>query len=215
MAPGGWRWGPVAAVAAVALGVTGWALLVAAVAAGVWGMGGGQSSAVTAVIVTRGLWADCATDASGVLSCVPLVSLVTLPGYLQGSRALAVLGAALGALGATLGGCAGPRRGPRAGGGALLLLAGLAAVGGAIWFGVGSSQEFFDPTTVGVRFEPGPAVLQAGGEGRCRPWGEGRCSGCLEPAPTGPERPRPLPQRGGGRNTGGTSTSEGPKISPK
>ncbi|XP_072776761.1 uncharacterized protein [Taeniopygia guttata] len=171
MAPGGWRWGPVAAVAAVALGVTGWALLVAAVAAGVWGMGGGQSSAVTAVIVTRGLWADCATDASGVLSCVPLVSLVTLPG--------------------------------------------LAAVGGAIWFGVGSSQEFFDPTTVGVRFEPGPAVLQAGGEGRCRPWGEGRCSGCLEPAPTGPERPRPLPQRGGGRNTGGTSTSEGPKISPK
>ncbi|XP_058684503.1 claudin-7-like, partial [Poecile atricapillus] len=117
MAPGGWRWGPVAAVAAVALGVTGWGLLVAAVAAGVWGMGGGQSSAVTAVIVTRGLWSDCATDASGVMSCVPLVSLVTLPGYLQGSRALAVLGAALGALGVTLGGCAGPRRGPRAAGG--------------------------------------------------------------------------------------------------
>ncbi|TRZ08292.1 hypothetical protein HGM15179_018818, partial [Zosterops borbonicus] len=79
MSPGGWRWGPVAAVAAVAVAVTGWGLLVAAVAAGVWGMGGGQSSAVTAVVVTRGLWADCATDPSGVMSCVPLVSLVSLP----------------------------------------------------------------------------------------------------------------------------------------
>ncbi|XP_077645582.1 claudin-7 [Lonchura striata] len=148
MAPGGGRWWP---LAALALALAGWALLVAAVAAGVWGMGGGQSSAVTAVIVTRGLWADCATDASGVLSCVPLLSLVTLPGYLQGGRALAVLGAALGALGGSLGGCAGARRGPRAAGGALLLLAvlaGLAAVGAALWFGVGSSQEFFDPTTI-------------------------------------------------------------------
>ncbi|CAN8178442.1 unnamed protein product, partial [Coccothraustes coccothraustes] len=76
MAAGGWRWAP---LAALALAVTGWALLVAAVAAGVWGMGGGQSSAVTPVIFTRGLWADCGTDASGVMSCTPLLSLVTLP----------------------------------------------------------------------------------------------------------------------------------------
>ncbi|XP_068855306.1 claudin-15-like, partial [Aphelocoma coerulescens] len=136
MAPGGWHWGPVAALAAVALGVTGWGLLVAAVAEGVWGMGGGQSSAVTPVIFTRGLWADCGTDASGVTSCVPLVSLVTLPGYLQGSRALAVLGAALGALGVALGGFAGPRS--------------LAAAGAALWFGVSVTQEFFDPQTLGA-----------------------------------------------------------------
>ncbi|XP_053789155.1 claudin-7-like isoform X2 [Vidua chalybeata] len=144
MAPGAWRWGPLAALAAVALGLTGWGLLVAAVAAGVWGMGGGQSSAVTAVIVTRGLWADCATDASGVTSCVPLVSLVTLPG--------------------------------------------LASVGAALWFGVGSSQEFFDPSTLGVRFEPGPAVLQAGGGGALQAVGGGAL---LWMARAGPARPRP------------------------
>ncbi|XP_077049086.1 claudin-7-like [Agelaius phoeniceus] len=90
MAPGGCPQAPLAALAAVALAVAGWGLLVAAVAAGVWGMGGGQTSAVTAVIVTRGLWADCGTDASGVMSCVPLLSLVTLPGYLHGSRALGI-----------------------------------------------------------------------------------------------------------------------------
>ncbi|KAM3656000.1 claudin-7-like isoform 1-T1 [Ammospiza maritima maritima] len=173
MAPGACPQAPVAALAAVAVAVSGWGLLVAAVAAGVWGMGGGQTSAVTAVIVTRGLWADCGTDASGVVSCVPLVSLVSLPGYLHGSRALAVLGAALGALGGLLGALAGPRKGPRAAGGALLLLAGLCSVGSALWFGLGSAHEFFEPSVMGTRFEPGPAVLQAGGGGALQALGGG------------------------------------------
>lgn len=71
------RWG---VALGVALGALGWGLLVAALAHSAWGMGGGQASAVAAVTFTRGLWNDCATDASGVTSCVPLVSLVTLPG---------------------------------------------------------------------------------------------------------------------------------------
>ncbi|KAM3656002.1 uncharacterized protein VK521_015442 isoform 3-T3 [Ammospiza maritima maritima] len=129
MAPGACPQAPVAALAAVAVAVSGWGLLVAAVAAGVWGMGGGQTSAVTAVIVTRGLWADCGTDASGVVSCVPLVSLVSLPG--------------------------------------------LCSVGSALWFGLGSAHEFFEPSVMGTRFEPGPAVLQAGGGGALQALGGG------------------------------------------
>ncbi|GAB0201250.1 probable inactive tRNA-specific adenosine deaminase-like protein 3 [Grus japonensis] len=64
----------------VALGAVGWALLVASLPHGAWGLAGGQATAVASVTVTRGLWNDCATDASGVTSCVPLVSLITLPG---------------------------------------------------------------------------------------------------------------------------------------
>ncbi|XP_050572918.1 claudin-15-like [Cygnus atratus] len=64
----------------VAVGAVGWALLVASLPHGAWGVAGGQATAVAAVTVTRGLWSDCATDATGVTSCVPLVSLLTLPG---------------------------------------------------------------------------------------------------------------------------------------
>ncbi|KAM8986015.1 uncharacterized protein PRD47_018954 [Ara ararauna] len=81
-------WG---AALGVALARGGGALLGASLPHSMWGMAGGQASAVAAVTITRGLWSDCGTDASGVTSCVPLVSLLTLPGYLQGSRVLAVL----------------------------------------------------------------------------------------------------------------------------
>ncbi|XP_030330431.1 claudin-15-like isoform X2 [Strigops habroptila] len=64
----------------LALGAVGWGLLVASLPHSVWGMAGGQATAVASVAITRGLWNDCATDASGVTSCVPLVSLITLPG---------------------------------------------------------------------------------------------------------------------------------------
>ncbi|XP_030826161.1 probable inactive tRNA-specific adenosine deaminase-like protein 3 [Camarhynchus parvulus] len=122
---------PQAGVAALAAAVAGWGLLVAAVAAGVWGMGRGQTSAVTAVIVTRGLWADCGTDASGVVSCVPLLSLVTLPGYLHGSRAWPLCRP-----GRSWGPCIPSHGGARTGGAAaLLLLAGLSSAGSALWFG--------------------------------------------------------------------------------
>ncbi|XP_066841435.1 claudin-9-like isoform X1 [Anser cygnoides] len=135
------------------------------------GGGGGQATAVAAVTVTRGLWSDCATDATGVTSCVPLVSLLTLPAYLQGSRALALGAAVLGApgpllplLGAAGGnGGAGPR-------GVLLLLAGLGALGAAAWFGAAVSQEFFDPQHAGVSHPlgappaPGRLRRQPGGQ---------------------------------------------------
>ncbi|XP_061211354.1 claudin-15-like [Neopsephotus bourkii] len=149
----------------VALGAVGWGLLVASLPHSVWGMAGGQATAVATVAITRGLWNDCATDASGVTSCVPLVSLITLPGYLQGSRALAVLATLLAVPGVVLGGVPGARRSARAAGGALLLLAGLLSLAAAAWFAVAISHEFFDPQHTGVRFEPGPGVLQAGGGG--------------------------------------------------
>lgn len=149
----------------VAAGAVGWALLVASLPHGAWGVAGGQATAVAAVTVTRGLWSDCATDATGVTSCVPLVSLLTLPGYLQGSRALALGAAVLGAPGPLLpllGAAGGQRRG-RAAGGVLLLLAGLGALGAAAWFGAAVSQEFFDPQHTGVRYEPGPGLFLAAG----------------------------------------------------
>eukprot|EP00076_Gallus_gallus_P036779 XP_025002317.1 basic salivary proline-rich protein 2-like isoform X2 [Gallus gallus] len=63
----------------VALGAVGWALLVSSLPHSAWGVGGGQVTVVASVTNTRGLWSDCVTDASGVTSCVPLQSLLTLP----------------------------------------------------------------------------------------------------------------------------------------
>ncbi|XP_071656217.1 claudin-15 [Patagioenas fasciata] len=194
MSPG---WG---VALAVALGTAGWGLVVAAVTHGAWGVGGGQATAVATVTVTRGLWSDCATDASGVTSCVPLVSLVTLPGYLQGSRALAVASAALGAPGVALGGGAGPRRRLRAAGGALLLLAAVAAAAAAGWFGAAVTREFFDPQHGGVRYEPGPGVLLAAGGGALAGVGG---AGLLGSARGPPQTHSPTPPRGAstyGRN---------------
>ncbi|XP_074714140.1 claudin-15-like [Strix uralensis] len=171
----------------VALGAVGWGLLVASLPHSAWGLGGGQATAVATVTVTRGLWSDCATDASGVTSCVPLISLITLPGYLQGSRALAVTAATLGALGVALGGAAGTRRRARAAGGALLLLAALGALAAAGWFAAAVTREFFDPQHGGVRYEPGPGLLLAAGGGALAGVGGGAL---LASARGRPERPR-------------------------
>ncbi|XP_030330430.1 claudin-15-like isoform X1 [Strigops habroptila] len=173
----------------LALGAVGWGLLVASLPHSVWGMAGGQATAVASVAITRGLWNDCATDASGVTSCVPLVSLITLPGYLQGSRLLAVLAALLGVPGLALGGGSGARRSARAAGGALLLLAGLCSLAAAGWFAAATSQEFFDPQHNGVRFEPGPGVLLAGGGGAMAAVG----GAVVMAAARGPPRSRSAP----------------------
>ncbi|XP_074787029.1 claudin-15 [Athene noctua] len=183
MCPGG-GWG---VTLGVALGAAGWGLLVASLPHGAWGLAGGQATAVATVTVTRGLWSDCATDASGVTSCVPLVSLITLPGYLQGSRALAVTAATLGALGVVLGGAAGTRRRARAAGGALLLLAALGALAAASWFAAAVTREFFDPQHGGVRYEPGPGLMLAAGGGALAGVGGGAL---LAAARGPPERPR-------------------------
>ncbi|KAM9367114.1 claudin-15-like [Phaethornis superciliosus] len=124
----------------LSLGALGWGLLVTSLSHGAWGMGGSPGTAVTTLAVTRGLWSDCVTDATGVTSCVPLVSLVSLPGYLQGARALSVLGA-------------------------VLAVPGLGALGASSWFGAAITAEFWDPAHGGVRLEPGPGVLLAGGGG--------------------------------------------------
>ncbi|XP_053908761.1 claudin-15-like isoform X2 [Cuculus canorus] len=151
MSPPSW---PVAL--AVALGVTGWALLVAALSHSAWGLGGTAGSVVTTVTVLRGLWADCVTDATGVTSCVPSISLITLPGYLQGSRALAVTAAVLGTAGVALG-AAGTQRRLRVTAGTLLLLAGVCAAIAAAWFGAAVTQEFFDPNHGGARPPQAPS----------------------------------------------------------
>ncbi|XP_066841436.1 claudin-7-like isoform X2 [Anser cygnoides] len=173
------------------------------------GGGGGQATAVAAVTVTRGLWSDCATDATGVTSCVPLVSLLTLPAYLQGSRALALGAAVLGApgpllplLGAAGGnGGAGPR-------GVLLLLAGLGALGAAAWFGAAVSQEFFDPQHAGVRYEPGPGLFLAAGGGAGRGGGAVLIASARGPPGTGP----PATPSGPPRPRGASAASLGDKY---
>eukprot|EP00076_Gallus_gallus_P036780 XP_025002318.1 claudin-10-like isoform X3 [Gallus gallus] len=136
----------------VALGAVGWALLVSSLPHSAWGVGGGQVTVVASVTNTRGLWSDCVTDASGVTSCVPLQSLLTLPGYLQGSRALAVGAAAVGTPGPLLpflGGPGGRRRGRILGGAAAAVSSGCR--GASVWFGVAVTQEFFDPQHSSVR----------------------------------------------------------------
>ncbi|XP_069657444.1 claudin-15-like [Haliaeetus albicilla] len=190
MSPPAMGWG---AALAVALGAVGWGLLVASLPHGTWGLGGGQANAVASVTLTRGLWNDCVIDAAGVTSCVPLISLITLPGYLQGSRLLAAAAAALGGAGVALGGGAGPRRRVRAAGGGLLLLAGLGALAAASWFAAAVTREFFDPQHGGARYEPGPGVLLAAGGGALAIVGG---AGLLASARGPPQRsspPRPSP----------------------
>lgn len=141
----------------LSLSLCGWGAVVAATALWQWQTSTyAGDSIVTAVSMYQGLWGSCVSTSTGQLQCKAYDSLLALPASTQATRALMLLGAILGplALAAALPGlqctqCGGddPRKkGRLAGaGGALFLLAGLAALIACSWYAHRVISDFYSP----------------------------------------------------------------------
>ena len=156
----------------LSLSLCGWGAVVAATALWQWQTSTyAGDSIVTAVSMYQGLWGSCVSTSTGQLQCKAYDSLLALPASTQATRALMLLGAILGplALAAALSGlqctqCGGDDPGLMGwlggAGGALFLLAGLAALIACSWYAHRVISDFYSPAIpVNLKYELGPALF--------------------------------------------------------
>lgn len=152
--------------------LVGWGALVVAVALPQWQTSSfAGDTIITAVVTYQGLWMSCASQSTGQVQCKSYDSVLSLPAYLQATRALMVAAAVLGALAVALAvpgmectkcGEDEPRRKAQiaGAGGTFFLLAGLLALIACSWYGHRIVTNFYDSSIpVNAKYEFGVAIF--------------------------------------------------------
>ncbi|MXQ96836.1 hypothetical protein E5288_WYG020975 [Bos mutus] len=154
------------------MALLGWVGLVACTAIPQWQMSSyAGDNIITAQAMYKGLWMDCVTQSTGMMSCKMYDSVLSLPAALQATRALMVASLVLGFLAtfvATMGmkctNCGGDDKVKKARiamtGGIIFILAGLAALIACSWYGHQIVSDFYNPLVpMNVKYEFGPAIF--------------------------------------------------------
>ncbi|KAL4687181.1 hypothetical protein H8959_019309 [Pygathrix nigripes] len=154
------------------MALLGWVGLVACTAIPQWQMSSyAGDNIITAQAMYKGLWMDCVTQSTGMMSCKMYDSVLALSAALQATRALMVVSLVLGFLAmfvATMGmkctRCGGDDKVKKAriamGGGIIFIVAGLAALIACSWYGHQIVTDFYDPLIpTNIKYEFGPAIF--------------------------------------------------------
>uniref|UniRef100_A0AC11BZF7 Claudin 7 n=1 Tax=Ovis aries TaxID=9940 RepID=A0AC11BZF7_SHEEP len=158
------------------MALVGWVGLVACTAIPQWQMSSyAGDNIITAQAMYKGLWMDCVTQSTGMMSCKMYDSVLSLPAALQATRALMVVSLVLGFLAtfvATMGmkctNCGGDDKVKKARiamtGGIIFILAGEPQVQGGDKDSVnhpeGIVSDFYNPLVpMNVKYEFGPAIF--------------------------------------------------------
>ncbi|KAM9209562.1 claudin-7 [Dugong dugon] len=154
------------------LAMLGWVGLVACTAIPQWQMSSyAGDNIITSQAMYKGLWMDCITQSTGLMSCKMYDSVLSLPAALQATRALMVVSLVLGFLAmfvATMGmkctRCGGDDKVKKARiamtGGIVFIVAGLAALTACSWYGHQIVQDFYSSLVpVNAKYEFGPAIF--------------------------------------------------------
>ncbi|KAM5274199.1 claudin-7 [Ctenodactylus gundi] len=154
------------------LAMLGWVGLVACTAIPQWQMSSyAGDNIITAQAMYKGLWMDCVTQSTGLMSCKTYDSVLALPAAIQATRALMVVSLVLGFLAmfvATMGmkctRCGGDDKVKKARiamtGGIVFIVAGLAALIACSWYGHQIVRDFYDISIpVNSKYEFGSAIF--------------------------------------------------------
>nr|XP_003466314.1 claudin-7 [Cavia porcellus] len=154
------------------LAMLGWVALVVSTAIPQWQMSSyAGDNIITAQAMYKGLWMECVTQSTGLMSCKMYDSVLALPGTIQGTRALMVLSlvlAFLAMIASTVGmkctRCGGDDKVKKARiamtGGIIFIVAGLAAFSACAWCTHQIITDFYNPLTpVNAKYEFGSAVF--------------------------------------------------------
>ncbi|XP_015217054.1 claudin 15-like b isoform X2 [Lepisosteus oculatus] len=123
------------------------------------------------------LWMACVEDSTSVKNCRDFMSMMTLPAYIQGCRALMIISLVLGLVAVIvsmmglkctkIGSSSEQAKGKIAlVGGSLFITAGLTCLVATSWYASQVVKEFYDPFYGGTKFELG-AGLYIGWGGAC------------------------------------------------
>ncbi|XP_031428977.1 claudin 15-like b isoform X2 [Clupea harengus] len=156
------------------LGVASWLLTGSSVSNDFWKVSSFSGSVIISSRQYQNLWHSCAEDSTGIKNCRDFESLLALPGYVQGCRALMIIALLLGlasiivsVLGlkcTKLGSTSQEAKGKIAlTGGTLFILSGLCTLSAATWYAVRIVQEFYDPFYGGTKFELGAGLYMGWG----------------------------------------------------
>ncbi|MEJ1273156.1 claudin 7 [Cricetulus griseus] len=141
------------------MAMLGWVGLIASTAIPQWQMSSyAGDNIITAQAMYKGLWMECVTQSTGMMSCKTYDSVLALPAALQATRALMVVSLVLGFLAmfvATMGmkctSCGGDDKVKKARiamtGGIVFIVAGLAALVACSWIGHQIVTDFYNPLT--------------------------------------------------------------------
>uniref|UniRef100_H0W9G6 Claudin n=1 Tax=Cavia porcellus TaxID=10141 RepID=H0W9G6_CAVPO len=153
------------------LAMLGWVALVVSTAIPQWQMSSyAGDNIITAQAMYKGLWMECVTQSTGLMSCKMYDSVLALPGTIQGTRALMVLSlvlAFLAMIASTVGmkctRCGGDDKVKKARiamTGGIIFIVGLAAFSACAWCTHQIITDFYNPLTpVNAKYEFGSAVF--------------------------------------------------------
>ncbi|KAL2095864.1 hypothetical protein ACEWY4_008012 [Coilia grayii] len=156
------------------LGVGSWLLTGACLSNDYWKVSSFAGSVIISTQQYQNLWHSCAEDSTGIKNCRDFESLLALPGYVQGCRALMIIALLLGlasiivsVLGlkcTKLGNTSREGKGKIAlTGGSLFILSGLCTLVAVSWYASRIVQEFYDPFYGGTKFELGAGLYMGWG----------------------------------------------------
>ncbi|XP_074081555.1 claudin-7 [Macrotis lagotis] len=150
----------------------GWVGLIACTAIPQWQVSSyAGDNIITAQAMYRGLWMECISQSTGLISCKMYDSVLALPAFSQATRALMVVSLVLGFLAmlvATMGmkctQCGGDDKVKKARiamtGGIIFIVAGLAALIACSWYGHQIVTDFYDPMVpMNIKYEFGSAIF--------------------------------------------------------
>ncbi|XP_056139679.1 claudin 15-like b isoform X2 [Lampris incognitus] len=156
-------------VVGLVLGVLSWCLQSSCTSSQVWKFRSQSDSVSSSVQHFEGLWMSCAATSLGSIQCNRYQTILGLPDYMQGCRALmalslilgltAIITSVLGLKCTKLGRTTEQTKCKMAlTGGILFILSGVCTLIAVSWYAARIVQEFHDPYHVGVRFEFGTGL---------------------------------------------------------
>lgn len=156
------------------LSITSWLITGSCLANNSWKVSTVAGSVITSSTLYENLWKACAKDSTGVSNCRDFESLLALPGYVQGCRALMIVSLLLGLAGVIvallglkctkIGSGNEQTKGKIAlTGGVCLIASGLCCIIPVSWYAYQITQEFYNPMYGGTKYELGPALYMGWG----------------------------------------------------
>ncbi|XP_041118700.1 claudin-15-like isoform X2 [Polyodon spathula] len=156
------------------LSITSWLITGSCLANNSWKVSTMSGSLITSSVRYENLWKACAKDSTGVSNCRDFESMLALPGYIQGCRALMIVSLLLGLGGiivallglkcTKIGSTNEQTKGKIAlSGGVCLIVSGLCSIIPVSWYAYQITQEFYNPLYGGTKYELGPALYMGWG----------------------------------------------------